>query len=168
MKDFIVNAVSPLLFPRLAPKGVLVGTVLMLLAACGGSGGSGSSDGDAVSISAESGQSEAVLSSASARSVDVASEQSSLAIGGGVSQTTITIDSTQSISLSWLPPAFTSDGEPLNPADISGYEIYYFSTGSGDVDGEIIYVDLGTSTQVTVENLAPGSYQFSVAAIQSS
>ncbi|HEB28698.1 MAG TPA: fibronectin type III domain-containing protein [Porticoccus sp.] len=136
--------------------------VLLLLTACGGGGSSsGASDSD-------SNQNEAVVevsNDLSATTVNVETEGSSLSLGGGVTQTTVTIETTQNITISWIPPAINSNGDPMDPSEISGYEIYYSSEDDSGSEG-IITVDLGTTTEITVDNLAPGTYQFSIAAIE--
>ena len=125
-------------------------SVLFLLTACG-SGGSSNSESDVTM---------AVSSKLSAVSVNAdASPQ-----GGGINQTEVTIATTSSITISWTPPAMNANGDPLDPSEISGYEIYYDSSQGG---GKLVYVDSGTTTEVTINNLSPGTYQFSISAVES-
>jgi len=132
-------------------------SVLFLLTACGSGGSSNSSNqGEPVVTTTDNSISAAV-------SVDAdASPQ-----GGGINQTEVTIAITSSVTISWAPPAMNANGEPLDPSAISGYEIYYSSEDSSQSGGKLVYVDSGTTTEVTINNLSPGTYQFSISAVES-
>ena len=71
--------------------------------------------------------------------------------------------STGAITLDWTPPTENTDGTPLT--DLTGYDIHY-GTQSGDYTQSIPVSNPGIATYV-VDNLAPGTYYFSVAAVNS-
>ncbi|MEE8056536.1 MAG: fibronectin type III domain-containing protein [Pseudomonadales bacterium] len=132
-------------------------SVLLLLTACGGGGSSNnSSQGQVV-----------VTTTANSTSKAVTVEADVSPLGGGINQTEVTIETTSSITISWTPPAMNANGDPLDPSEISGYEIYYSSEDSTASGGDIVYVDLGTTTEMTIDDLSPGTYQFSISAIES-
>jgi len=138
-------------------------SVLLILTACGGGGSSsGTSDQDESDVTATTNTTTTVT-----RAMAVTANADVSAVGGGVSYTEVTIDTTRSITISWAPPATNANGDPLDPSDISGYEISYSSADSAASGGEVIYVDLGTTTELTIETLPAGTYQFSIAAIES-
>ena len=67
---------------------------------------------------------------------------------------------TQSVSLSWMPPLYNTDGSSLS--DLRGHNIY-MKTGSGNF---VKIYTLNTTAVAThvVENLGPGTYTFAVTA----
>ncbi|MDE2448790.1 MAG: fibronectin type III domain-containing protein [Gammaproteobacteria bacterium] len=67
------------------------------------------------------------------------------------------------ITLDWTPPTENTDGTPLT--DLSGYDIHY-GRHSGDYTQSISVSNPGIATYV-VDNLTPGMYYFSVAAVNS-
>jgi hypothetical protein len=68
-----------------------------------------------------------------------------------------------SATLSWVPPTENEDDSPLT--DLAGYAIHY-SIQEGQ-SSETIYIDDPGITTYRVENLAPGTYYFSISAIDS-
>jgi len=139
-------------------------SVLLLLTACGGGGSSSTSNQDESDVT-ETATANTTTTVTRASAVTANADVS--AVGGGVSYTEVTIDTTRSITISWAPPATNANGDPLDPSDIRGYEISYSSADSAASGGEVIYVDLGTTTELTIETLPAGTYQFSIAAIES-
>ncbi|HVC30294.1 MAG TPA: fibronectin type III domain-containing protein [Steroidobacteraceae bacterium] len=69
--------------------------------------------------------------------------------------------STGAVTLNWTAPTENTDGSPLT--DLSGYAIHY-GTASGDYTQTISVSNAGIATYV-VDNLTPGTYYFSVAAV---
>jgi hypothetical protein len=67
------------------------------------------------------------------------------------------------LSLSWIAPSEREDGTPISMAEIAGYRVYY-----GAVQGSYTHqVDIADSAtmQVTLSDLATGTYYFAVTAI---
>jgi hypothetical protein len=69
------------------------------------------------------------------------------------------------ISLSWSIPATREDGSYLPVYEIGGYEVRYSKDEGTDVT--VIRIDDPQTTDWTMENLAPGLYEFSIATIDS-
>jgi len=71
--------------------------------------------------------------------------------------------SSGAITLNWIPPTENTDGTPLT--NLAGYDIHY-GTESGDYTQSIPVDNPGLATYV-VDNLTPGTYYFSVSAVNS-
>lgn len=71
--------------------------------------------------------------------------------------------SSGAITLNWMPPTENTDGTPLT--NLAGYDIHY-GTQSGDYTQSIAVNNPGLATYV-VDNLTPGTYYFSVSAVNS-
>ena len=69
--------------------------------------------------------------------------------------------SSSAVTLNWTPPTENTDGTPLT--NLSGYDIHY-GTSSGNYTQSISVSNAGIATYV-VDNLTPGTYYFSVAAV---
>jgi hypothetical protein len=69
--------------------------------------------------------------------------------------------SSGAVTINWQPPTENIDGTPLT--NLSGYDIHY-GTSSGDYTQSISVSNPGLATYV-VDNLTPGTYYFSVAAV---
>jgi hypothetical protein len=67
------------------------------------------------------------------------------------------------VTLAWAPPTENTDGSALT--NLSGYRIHYGST-SGSYS-EVVQLDNPGVTRFVVENLAPGTYFFSITAVSS-
>ena len=67
------------------------------------------------------------------------------------------------MTINWTPPTENVDGSALT--DLAGYNIHY-GTASGDYTQTITVSNPGLATYV-VDNLTPGTYYFSVAAVNS-
>ena len=65
-----------------------------------------------------------------------------------------------SVTLAWDAPTTDAQGNPL--VDLSGYRLYYISEGSA-ADSTVL--EIGDSTQVTVNGLVAGDYAFAVTAV---
>jgi len=72
--------------------------------------------------------------------------------------------SSSGVTLNWTPPTENTDGSPLT--NLTGYDIHY-GPRSGDYTQSVSVSNAGIATYV-VDNLAPGTYYFSVAAVNSS
>ena len=69
-----------------------------------------------------------------------------------------------SVTLAWDAPTKDAGGGPLD--DLSGYRLYYIPAGSTSIADSTV-VDVGDTTQVTVQGLAAGEYAFAVTALDS-
>jgi predicted phage tail protein len=69
--------------------------------------------------------------------------------------------SSAAVTINWLPPTENTDGTPLT--DLTGYDIHYGSS-SGNYTQTVSVSNGGIATYV-VDNLTPGTYYFSVAAV---
>lgn len=67
------------------------------------------------------------------------------------------------VTLNWMPPTENVDGTPLT--DLAGYDIHY-GTVPGEYTKTISVSNPGIATYV-VSDLTPGTYYFSVAAVNS-
>jgi hypothetical protein len=70
----------------------------------------------------------------------------------------------KAITINWTPPTENMDGTTLT--DLAGYDILY-GTASGYYTQKISVTNPGLATYV-VDDLSPGTYYFSVAAVNSS
>ena len=68
------------------------------------------------------------------------------------------------VTINWTPPTENTDGTPLT--DLAGYDIHY-GTASGDYTQSVNVSNAGLATYV-VDNLTPGTYYFSVSAVNTS
>jgi Fibronectin type III domain len=71
--------------------------------------------------------------------------------------------SSGAVTLNWTPPTENVDGTPIT--NLSGYDIHY-GTSSGDYTQTVSVASPGIATYV-VDNLTPGTYYFSVSAVES-
>lgn len=67
------------------------------------------------------------------------------------------------VTLDWTPPTENTNGSALT--NLSGYHIHY-GTASGDYTQTVAVSNPGIATYV-VDNLTPGTYYFSVGAVNS-
>jgi len=67
------------------------------------------------------------------------------------------------VTLNWTAPTENTDGSPLT--NLSGYNIHY-GTASGDYTQTVSVSNPGLATYV-VDNLTPGTYYFSIGAVNS-
>jgi len=72
--------------------------------------------------------------------------------------------SSGAVTLNWTPPTENTDGTPLT--DLSGYDIHY-GTASVNYTQSVAVSNAGLATYV-VDNLTPGTYYFSVSAVNTS
>jgi hypothetical protein len=77
------------------------------------------------------------------------------------------------LNLAWSEPTTRVNGEPLSPAEIGGYELYYYREGSPEGEGIVIDIpavdDLGNrinSTSVTLTEA--GTWYFAISAYDTS
>jgi hypothetical protein len=64
--------------------------------------------------------------------------------------------------LTWSIPTTRANGDPLSPAELAGYEIYV--TGETTGVSEVLQIANPMATSYTVQNLAPDTYYFAIAA----
>ena len=70
------------------------------------------------------------------------------------------------VTLAWDAPLDRADGSPLQPGEIEGYRIYY-GTAEGNYPHRIDVND-GTVVQITLTDLAPGTYYFVMTTLDTS
>lgn len=116
----------------------------LALSACGGGGSSSSS--------AAAGPSSATQSSTPGAAVS------------GTSSSAPPTASATSVTINWTPPTENVDNSPLT--NLAGYNIHY-GTASGQYTQTVSVSNPGIATYV-VQNLAPGTYYFAVAAVNAS
>lgn len=64
-----------------------------------------------------------------------------------------------SVTLAWTPPTTRSDGEPISPGEIGGYNVHYgTSSGNYSRKEDVQY----PNDQVSINNLKPGTYHFAL------
>lgn len=68
------------------------------------------------------------------------------------------------VTINWMPPTENTDGSALT--DLAGYDIHY-GTASGNYTQSVTVSNAGLATYV-VDNLSPGTYYFSVSAVNNS
>src|SRR5690348_15493646 len=96
-----------------------------------------------------------------------ATSQSATGLGAGAGTglgSTPPTASSATVTVNWQPPTENTDGSALT--NLSGYNIHY-GTKSGDYTQTISVSNPGLATYV-VDNLSPGTYYFTVAAVNSS
>lgn len=144
----------------------------ILLTACGGSDGSDQAGSTTTlpnaAVSSPSTSSttstSASSSSSSTSSSSASTSSSSTTTGSDTSNATPTQNAQSSaVTLNWQPPTENTDGTTLT--DLSGYQISY-GTQANDYTTTITLNNPGLTTYV-VDNLAPGTYYFTIAALAS-
>jgi hypothetical protein len=80
-----------------------------------------------------------------------------------VSTPVVTPVVTPAASLSWVAPVEREDGTPISMAEIAGYRVYY-GTSQGDYTDQVEVAD-STTMQVTLSDMATGTYYFVVTAV---
>jgi hypothetical protein len=88
----------------------------------------------------------------------------SQAASSGVSGSNPPTASASAVTINWMPPTENTDGSSLT--NLAGYNIHY-GTKSGNYTQTINVSNPGLATYV-VDNLSPGKYYFTVAAVNSS
>jgi hypothetical protein len=83
-------------------------------------------------------------------------------VSGTASLTVTAVTTTGSATLAWSAPTTNTDGTLLT--DLAGYKVYY-GTSSGNYTSSL---DIGNVTTYSVNNLALGTYFFSVTAYDTS
>lgn len=73
---------------------------------------------------------------------------------------------TYNLSVKWTIPATRENGQALTLSELSGYEIYYVLDGAGAVDKTIL-VNGGSVAIYKIANLAPGTYNIAISAVDS-
>ena len=140
----------------------------LALSGCGGSGGSTAASTAAAS-SAPAQASTTPQSSTSAPPSSTASSGSAPAASPPATPSSSTLASPPptatigNVTINWTPPTENTDGTPLT--NLAGYDIHY-GTASGNYTHSVTVSNPGIATYV-VSNLSPGTYYFSVAALNS-
>lgn len=159
---------------RASRRGIYLCAVAALglaLSACGGANGS-SSAGAAAAQSSEPAQSSTPTTAQGSTPASSASTGSSTTAGSGTTTGATGSGSTgsspptasaTSVTLNWTPPTENVDGSALT--NLAGYDIHYGTT-SGNYTQKVAVSNPGLATYV-VTNLTPGTYYFSVAAVNS-
>ncbi|MBW4051980.1 MAG: fibronectin type III domain-containing protein [Proteobacteria bacterium] len=115
----------------------------LALSGCGGGGGGGS----AAAGSAAAGAASTAQAATSSTVVSSGSNPPTASIGA--------------VTLNWTAPTQNTDGTPLT--SLAGYNIHY-GTSSGNYTQTVNVSNPGIATYV-VDNLSPGTYYFSVSAV---
>ena len=68
----------------------------------------------------------------------------------------------RSMTISWVAPTERSDGEPLYPENLVGYEIQVVNSATGDT--RTIDLADGLATTYTTEPMLPGTYELTLRA----
>ncbi len=68
------------------------------------------------------------------------------------------------VTLSWLAPTENEDDSPFT--DLAGYAIHYTTGEDQNQNPGRIYVNDPTVTSYTLKDLSPGTYYFSISAIE--
>jgi hypothetical protein len=113
-----------------------------------------------LALSACGGGSGAAGTAATGTSTSTSTSQAATGAGGA---TNLPTGSGGAVTLNWTPPTENMDGTPLT--DLTGYDIHY-GTASGDYTQSISVTNPGLATYV-VDNLTPGTYYFSISAVNS-
>jgi hypothetical protein len=137
----------------------------LALSACGGSGSASSgaapnASGLGSPFAAASGSSG---SQGSAGTSATTSAGTNVGTSTGAGASAVPVVHASSVTLNWMPPTDNTNGSVLS--NLSGYTIYY-GPQSGDYTNSIKVDNPGLATYV-VDNLAPGTYYFAVAAYNS-
>jgi len=93
----------------------------------------------------------------------VGSAATSQADTSGVSSSDPPTANSAAVTINWTPPTENTDGSPLT--NLSGYDIHY-GTSSGNYTQSVSVSNPGIATYV-VDNLAPGTYFFTVNSVNS-
>lgn len=139
-------------------------TLGIALSGCGGSSGSAASaasTGQAPTVAQSPAPAATSTDSASAASTSTSGIPAGESAGSQPTAAAPPVASAGVVTLNWLPPTENVDGTPLT--DLAGYDIHY-GTASGDYTKKIAVSNPGIATYV-VSDLTPGTYYFSVAAV---
>lgn len=157
---------------------LLIGSTALALSGCGGDSGSAATSTAAATTTADtttstlagSGTSSSSSSSAasSSSSASTSSSSSSVASSGASSSSSSssaggTPSSSPTVTLSWQVPTERADGTPLT--NLAGYNIHY-GPASENYTNTIKVSNAGLTAYV-VDNLAAGTYYFSISAYDS-
>jgi len=149
----------------------IVAALGLALSACGGGSTAGVASTAASSTATQSTPATASVGSGTATSSTSTSgtATSGTATSGTVTSGTSTSSSpptasSAAVTINWTPPTENVDGTPLT--NLAGYNIHYGTT-SGNYTQTIAVSNPGIASYV-VQSLAPGTYYFVVAAVNSS
>lgn len=92
-----------------------------------------------------------------------ATSQAAATDPGASATATASTSGSGAVTINWTPPTENTDGTPLT--NLAGYDIHY-GTQSGDYTQAIPLDNPGLATYV-VDNLTPGTYYFTVSAVNS-
>ena len=123
-----------------------------------------------LALSACGGGSTAGVASTAASSTATQSTPATASVGSGTATSSTSTSSSPptassaAVTINWTPPTENVDGTPLT--NLAGYNIHYGTT-SGNYTQTIAVSNPGIASYV-VQSLAPGTYYFVVAAVNSS
>ncbi len=169
---------------RVSVATLLMGSLAIALAGCGGASGmdsagtsgtsstspttaadtgSGSTSGTASSTtggSGTSGGSGSTTGGTTSGGTSGGSGSTGGTTGGGTTAPPVT---TSSVTLAWQPPTENTNGTPIT--DLAGYKIHY-GTASANYT-QVVSVENSGLTRYVLENLAKGTYYFAITAFNS-
>ncbi len=152
---------------------LMMGSLAIALAGCGGTDGSSSAGTTPTSpfASADSGATDKSASSSPAPSssptTSAASPTSTGSSGSSSSGTSAppptATASSSTVTLAWQPPTQNTDGSPIT--DLAGYKIHYGTASAAY--SQTVAVNNAGLTRYVVDNLAGGTYYFAISAYNS-
>jgi len=139
---------------------------LILVSACGGGGGGGggSSSNDTTATPASAKSTPAEASSSSNNDSNDSTSSSGGVLGSNPPEDEID-PSKISARLSWIAPIERENGDPMVPSELSGYVIRYRI--QGELDYTNININDPSATELIIDNMEPGQYEYSIASIDS-
>jgi hypothetical protein len=148
-------------------RGIHLCAFAMLGFALSGCGGSGASSATAAAPTQASAPSQGSVPAPTASTASTApapaatSTPPAAATSAPPASTTPPTASAGTVTLNWQPPTENTDGTPLT--NLAGYDIHY-GTAPGSYSQTVTIDNPGIATYV-VSNLSPGTYYFSVTAV---
>jgi predicted phage tail protein len=150
-------------------RGIHLCAFAMLAVALSGCGGSGASSATSAAPTQAAAPSQGSVPTSSPSTASTGSAPASTSTPAAASTSPPPASSTPptatigNVTLNWTPPTQNTDGTPLT--NLAGYDIHY-GTASGKYTQTVTIDNPGIATYV-VGNLSPGTYYFSVTAVNS-
>jgi len=148
---------------------VLMGSLAIALAGCGGADGASSTGTSGTSATNPTPVAETATGGTSGTTSGGTTNGGTTSGGGSTSGgtagggTTAPAPTTASVTLAWQPPTENTNGTPIT--DLAGYKIHY-GTASANYT-QVVSVDNSGLTRYVLENLAKGTYYFAITAFNS-
>ena len=77
--------------------------------------------------------------------------------------------STYDVKLTWTIPTTRQNGKPLALSELKGYEVYYATdSNASTVTDTVVKINGGSVNNSVISKLPPGTYYFSISAIDNS